>query len=82
VSACRSCGAPVLWAVTTSGRRIPLDAAPAPDGAIVATGRYVPTDRGATMEVVVDRQASLLDVEARWVPHWATCPHADDWRRR
>ncbi len=28
VSDCRSCGAPIFWAITPSGKRIPLDAEP------------------------------------------------------
>lgn len=27
-SACRSCGAPIVWVVTESGKRMPLDAKP------------------------------------------------------
>jgi hypothetical protein len=41
---CRSCDAPLLWAVTPAGRRIPLD--PEPDqergNMMLATGRQGP----------------------------------------
>src|SRR5436190_23930286 len=33
--ACRSCGRPVWWATTTHGKRMPVDAAPAPDGNLI-----------------------------------------------
>lgn len=38
---CRTCGAEIFWAITTEGHRIPLDAAPVPDGNIVLD--YEPT---------------------------------------
>jgi len=28
VSECRSCGASIIWAITSNGKRIPLDAEP------------------------------------------------------
>ena len=35
VSTCRSCGAAIVWAKTTTGKSMPLDAEPVPDGNIV-----------------------------------------------
>jgi len=35
---CRYCGQPVIWAVTVSGKRIPLDPTPTADGRILLTG--------------------------------------------
>jgi hypothetical protein len=68
---CRSCGAEILWAATEKGRRIPLDAKP--------EKRFVtaPCDPDAA-------GASELHVrvEDTYVSHFATCPHADQHRRK
>lgn len=75
VSRCRSCGAPIVWAVTERGRRMPLDAQPVvagnievsrrPDGAILATVR-----------------AEAQGEAQRYVSHFSTCPQAGQHRRR
>jgi hypothetical protein len=65
---CRSCGAPIEWAVTTRGKRIPLDPGTHPDGNIdlvdgiaYITGQIaVPTRRRRSH----------------------TCPNADQHRKR
>jgi hypothetical protein len=67
---CESCGAPLRWARTRSGKWMPLDAAPnaegnvmlAPDGTAMVVGK---TQEGA----------------ARWMPHHATCEHAGRHRK-
>lgn len=82
-SACRSCGAPVVWAVVhRSGRRIPLDreslAEPRP-----GIAAYNP----ATGRCHIVSTADLYLTE-RWREagatfhrtHFASCPQADRWR--
>ena len=71
MSSCSSCGAPIVWAVTPSGHRMPLDADPVPAGNLVFDGELA-------------RHAELDDdpAGARWVSHFATCPESDQWRRR
>jgi len=68
LSACRSCGAPVEWAETTTGKRMPFNppivTVPAFDPGVILTGRVVE------------------DVDPITVSHFATCPDAKDWRRR
>lgn len=75
---CQSCQAEILWARTPSGRRIPLDAEPNPDGNVILTGYE---DEARTLT-----KAELPAYRARgwriWMPHHATCPNADEWRRR
>ena len=71
---CKSCGAPIRWGRTGSGRNIPLDAAPTPDGnvtmfdriAVIHTKDSPPPEPG----------------ELRYTAHFKTCPHAGSWRRR
>lgn len=82
MSACRSCGAGIVWAVTTSGKRMPLDADPTPAGNVQTT--VEPPHDVLRAEVLGPLEVELLDPDARAglrMPHHATCPHADDWRR-
>lgn len=72
---CRSCGAPIWWAMTPKGRRIPLNAPgdhPHPNLAVWRddTGvlRASPTPpEGLTVTATTS--------------HFATCPQADEHRR-
>lgn len=78
VSACRSCGAPLLWVITDGGKRMPLDADPTPAGTFVVADR----DRDALRVSYVAPDALLIDDPPRYVSHYATCPDADRWRKR
>lgn len=68
---CRYCGTDMIFGVTEKGRRMPLDAAPEPDGpwTITAWGDL----RRATAET---------PPEKRHRTHFETCPHADQARKR
>jgi hypothetical protein len=67
MSTCRSCGADITWAVTTRGRRIPLDTA-IKNVAIPATDPAL--DGPVTVTFVSGHET-----------HFATCPNADEHRR-
>jgi hypothetical protein len=80
VRECRSCGAEIIWARTLSGRQMPVDAEPQPGGTVALENR-----QGFTRAVVYTDAMSvkLLGPEARQRlrnSHFATCPHADQWR--
>jgi hypothetical protein len=75
VSACRSCGAPILWAVTPGGRRIPLDADPDDAGNIA-----LDTSSLKAVAVFV-ADADGTDTRPRYRSHFASCPQAEGWRR-
>ena len=78
---CRSCGAPLLWALTERGRRIPLDRNPVPDGNI----EIKETEDGPPISRVVSGQGTLspgLFPATRYKSHFATCPNAKRHRRR
>lgn len=82
MSTCRSCDAEIRWGMTTKGKLMPVDAAPAEDGNVVFTGRMRRTPQGAAPEVQVLTQAGLLgDDRERYMPHHASCPHRENWRR-
>lgn len=73
---CRTCNAEIVWALTTNGRRIPLDVSPASNG-------NVALKPDGTCEVY--SAAQLASAQPRTplrLSHFATCPDAHQHRRR
>lgn len=72
-SVCRSCGAQIRWHRTERGTRMPVDAQPHRDGNIRIDENDVArvTDPGLT-----------LLAEPLYRSHFASCPHADQHRKR
>jgi hypothetical protein len=79
VSACRSSGAPIRWATTINGKRMPVDDEPVSDGTLVLSDPA--PDAYAPVALVIDPDAPTLDDPPRFRPHWATCPHANEHRK-
>jgi hypothetical protein len=79
---CRSCGAPILWAIASgSGKRMPLDAEPVEDGSLVVV-RHRYEGSGQTIPIVeVVGEDEHLEL-VRFRSHFATCPDAKTWRSR
>ena len=77
MSACKSCGADIRWEISDHGKRLPLDVEPVADGNLVivagVVAPYIP-ELNATMSSGAPRP--------RYVSHFATCPQADDWRKK
>jgi hypothetical protein len=79
VSTCGSCGAQITWAVTTNGKRMPVDTEPDPNGNVVM---HAPAPGQLPIAAVVPRRLGDPEpVFARHTSHFATCPHADQHRR-
>jgi hypothetical protein len=79
VSQCGSCDREILWAVTASGKRMPVDAVAVPDGNVVLEdqGRGRPP-----LALVLPQGADPLMTETeRYVSHFVTCKFADQHRR-
>lgn len=70
MSACRSCGAPIIWAITENGKRMPLDAEPAER----PTGVF-------RLEPSGDDLIARRPIEQVYISHFATCPNADQHRK-
>lgn len=71
ISKCTSCGAEVIWVELKSGKWHPLDA------------EIVESD--GTKLLYVDELSGFKKLPAGrkgYVSHFATCPHAKDWRRK
>lgn len=64
---CRSCGAPIQWAITRKGSRMPLDIGSHPDANIVI-------DDAGIIDVVPAGQGVRIS-------HFVTCPNASAHRR-
>ena len=74
VEKCRSCGAPVIWCMTKHGRHKPVNAEPVGNGNINL--HFDPL--GLTVPVA----AVVAAGKGSHVSHFATCPKADQWRKR
>lgn len=72
---CRSCNADIIWAVTTRGKLMPVDAKPA-DG-----GNVELVDRPGVAPLAIVHSQPPLDAGPLHMPHHSTCPDAEDWRR-
>ena len=67
-SSCRGCGAPIVWALTHTGARIPLD----PRSPVYELGHEYGTDGLPVARVAGERFL---------VSHFRTCPKADEFSR-
>jgi hypothetical protein len=74
---CRSCQAPITWAVTERGRDMPVNAEPSPDGSIELVERGGQPPLARTLKAA-DR-AGKTNLHRS---HFADCPNAPTWRRR
>ena len=71
---CRACNAPIIWAVTASGKNMPVDA-----DAVVAPRGFRLED-GDTVLAVFTAAPELN--ERLYQSHFSTCPNAGDYRGR
>lgn len=91
MSACRSCGAPVIWAKTAAGKLMPLDAVSlsidTPGAFVIKQGEAIAVDRAVEM-YAADKAVSIAHAR-QWLDedrgahlsHFATCPNASSHRR-
>lgn len=82
MSRCRGCGAEIDWIRTRAGKMMPVDEEPVM--VIEGEGRDLfVTDEGDT---ITGRKAAPQEenreLPVAFVPHWAMCPAAGDFRRR
>lgn len=75
LSHCRSCAAPIVWTVTTNGKRMPVDADP-----IVAPRGFRLEELDG--ETITAAFTGVPDPQERlYQSHFATCPNSDQHRR-
>lgn len=71
---CRRCGAPITWAITEKGRRMPLDRDPVPDGNVVITELAGVRSPGGMIPRVHVLHKDENPPGQRYKAHFATCP--------
>lgn len=78
MAVCKGCGAEVTWVKTLAGKTMPIDPKPNPDGNLQIV------DRSGAQIIVAVVNDTLFDDETtvRYTSHFATCPDADEFRRR
>lgn len=92
---CNSCGAPIRWAISeSSGKAIPLDIETVADGNIIETGMIDPSSKSPVIRYLKKSESitfpkmgdlfgsSARDDVHRYVSHFATCPNADQHRKK
>lgn len=81
---CRSCHAPVIWAVTEKAKSMPVDAEPSEAGTLALERR----DRIGGLPGGAPPLARVVRPDLRFgrtdlrTSHFATCPQAGRWRKR
>jgi hypothetical protein len=79
---CRSCHAPVIWAISPAGARSPIDPEPVAEGNVLLLKPHALRDW--TLAVVLSGDI-LETARARgplWVSHWSSCPDKAEWRAK
>jgi len=77
---CSSCGAPIIFKQTVTGKQMPLDAEPNADGN-VQLGWIGGEEVALLLAEPGDRAAAQIAGHLLYMPHFATCPNADEHRR-
>lgn len=78
---CKSCGAPIRWIKMASGKSMPVN----PDQVVYwwrpggAAGKVV-TPNGEVLSCDFDGELEKA-TGVGYIPHWATCPNADQHRK-
>lgn len=79
---CGTCKAPVLWTLTPSGAKSPIDPEPAENGNVLV---QAPSGLGNLLAISLSGDALELARRGGVVlrlSHWATCPDKAEWRER
>jgi len=82
ITACRSCGAAIIWTITDAGKRMPVNAKPLDTGTLQLVGHAFGESLAISRVLSGD---SLTAARENGVPlylsHFASCPEATVWRR-
>ena len=78
---CRGCGASIVWITTPKGKSMPCDAK-AVYYKMCAKGKdKIVTPNGVIISCNIVSEAETAD-GVGYVPHWSSCPNADNFRKK
>lgn len=81
-STCRGCGAPIVWIRTAAGKSMPCDAEPALYKAREGAAGKIITGNGTVLSADIGGLAAFEPDGVGHVSHFATCPAAEQFRRK
>lgn len=76
VAQCRACDADIIWARTSSGKAMPVDAA------LTAGANVLLRWEGSDVAARVLNASHAFGTRDTRLSHFVTCPKADEWRRK
>ena len=74
---CKACGAPLVFIKTINGKNMPCDAEPVRFNYKLKEDTRVVTKNGEILPAAITPDGK----EEGYIPHWATCPEADKFRK-
>lgn len=76
VAVCEACGEAIIWCVTATGAKMPVDVEPVEGGNVILTAGPAPVAH------VVSKRGRQRAGRTLYTSHFATCPAADKFRTR
>ena len=82
MSRCKACGAPIVWIKTPGGKSMPCDAQPVTYKAQSKAKDKIVTQNGEVISCIIAPADINQATGIGYIPHWATCPNADNFRAK
>jgi hypothetical protein len=78
IGKCSACERPIIWATTSTGKAMPVDAVPVDHGNVLL---FPSVDEGRFVALVLGRLELVhQNGRERYTSHFATCPYAELFR--
>jgi len=77
---CKGCGAPIVWIPTLGGKSMPCDAEPVTYWAGKEYHSKIVTPNGEVISCKLNGYIQNA-TGIGYIPHWATCPKAKDFKK-
>lgn len=78
---CKSCGANIIWIKTTNGKSMPCNAEQVIYWQDPKGEANIITPNGETVRATLKTRRTP-PTGVGYIPHWATCPQANNFRKR